>query len=91
MTWFFASILAFFAVQVADVVTTIIALRKGGREANPLLAWAMDKLGYGWVALKLGVGLWAGWLIVSGPTPELLWLVVGVTGYVAYRNFRIIK
>lgn len=38
-------------LQVLDGLTTMRALRAGGRERNPVVAWLIDKLGF--------VGLWA--------------------------------
>ena len=32
-------------LSLADVVTTLKALARGGHEANPMMAWAMGKLG----------------------------------------------
>ena len=35
----------FLATQGADAVLTALILNRGGRELNPLIRWAMDRLG----------------------------------------------
>ena len=40
-----ALLIAFVALQIADVVTTMIALKKGAQEGNPLLAPLFKKFG----------------------------------------------
>lgn len=90
MTSFYASLLAMLIVQVADAVTTFIAIRQGAVERNRFIRWLQDTFGYAWIPIKIAGGMWGGWLLVSSPTPHLLWLAVAVVGYVAYRNFRLI-
>lgn len=43
----------FIALNVADAVLTERILRKGGRELNPVMRWAMEKIG---VIPALGIG-----------------------------------
>lgn len=38
-------VLLLFALQIADAWTTIVILRRGGRELNPLLCRLMDRIG----------------------------------------------
>ena len=46
MTIVTATFIAFVVAQIADFVTTILALdRKGTREANPVMKWLMGKIG----------------------------------------------
>ena len=38
-------IILFISLQVSDVVLTLLILRDGGRELNPVMRWLMDKMG----------------------------------------------
>lgn len=38
-------LIVFVCLSVCDVLTTLQILKKGGRELNPIMKWAMDKLG----------------------------------------------
>jgi len=42
-------------LQIADVVTTLRILDKGGEEHNPLMSWMMGWAGNAWWAVKLGL------------------------------------
>lgn len=59
-----ALILLFAALQVSDAVLTLLILRDGGRELNPIMRWLMDKIGIVpalvWVKLGLvaAVAVW---------------------------------
>lgn len=84
-----APFLAWMFVQIADVVTTRRALKRGGREANPIIAAMMDRLGdHGWIGAKLALSIVAAALIMQSGAPWMLWAVAGVTGAVAWRNLR---
>ena len=51
-----ALLFVFILLQIADSLTTVHILKNGGREANPFLNWAFDKIGIGatlTVVLKL--------------------------------------
>lgn len=38
-------LILFAALQAVDVTLTVLVLRKGGRELNPIMRWFMDRLG----------------------------------------------
>lgn len=38
-------LIALFALQIADAVTTKRVLERGGRELNPVVRWLIEKLG----------------------------------------------
>ena len=78
----FVLAVAYFAVSMFDVGTTVIALEYGGIEANPLMAAA----GQWWITVKvavvLGVILWASWK----HRYKMLWIANVVTGAVVISN-----
>lgn len=86
------AILAMVLAQLADVVTTLRGLKPGFREGNPVIAWAMARLGpHGWIAFKAAVAgvatLYFWWV-------GLWWPILGIaaiTGAVAWRNHRITR
>lgn len=85
-----AMIVLYAVVQFADVVTTLRALRKGAREANPIIDWLMQKLGFGWVPVKLAGSMVALYYLVElGDWWWILALNV-LIGYVAYRNYKLV-
>lgn len=71
---------------IADVVTTSQALARGGREGNPVIRLAMERLGAGWVVAKVALALLVGWLFVASGHAWPLFLAAGVTAAVAWRN-----
>lgn len=81
---------AFILAQIADILTTIRAINAGGYEKNPVVKWFMDKLGLGWVVVKLAVYSVAGWAMVVAGYPELLFVGAAGVGYVAYLNLRLV-
>lgn len=84
------ALIVFVLAQLADVVTTVLALRRGGREGNPVFAHLMERLSPpGWIALKLVIACGAAALIVSNGSVWPLWLVTAVTLAVAFHNHRI--
>lgn len=84
------ALILFALLQVADVFTTLQGLRRGAREANPVIAWFMRHLGrYGWVIVKLALsGLAAVWLYQAGVI-WMIWLLCVYFAYVVYRNHRV--
>lgn len=38
---------AFVFLQVMDMLTTVIVLRLGGREPNPIIVWSISHFGFG--------------------------------------------
>lgn len=82
----------FVLAQLADVYTTQRALKlKGTTEDNGFIAVLMDKLGRGWILVKLAIsfgGAYAIWL--DGRLWLLVLLAAGVFA-VAASNYRIAK
>jgi len=79
------------AAQLADVLTTVQALKRGGVEANPVVKFLMDKFGKGWILVKLGITAGAAYLLWSLDMPELMIGLSTITGFVAYRNTKVAK
>lgn len=78
--------------QIADIYTTVRGLKlQNVREANGIVAWLMRKLGNGWIAVKLAVGLGTAYvIIVSGEQ----WMLIALTVFffaLAAWNYRIIR
>jgi hypothetical protein len=86
-----ASEAAVVGCQVADTVTTLRALELGGREANPVVDWLIEKTGPGgFMAVKAGAT--ALFLAVYPDVPSgVVMLVNGVTCAVAAHNARIVS
>ena len=75
--------------QTADTVTTLHGISLGAKEANPIVAWIMEKSGTpGFIAVKVGVTL-----LVPHHYPaisaDLLALANGVTCAAAAHNMRV--
>jgi hypothetical protein len=80
------------ALGIADCITTIIALRHGARELNPLAAALFKAIGpvAGLLALKLAAT--AVIIFVLLPRPALwplMALSAGVYGFVVWNNIRV--
>lgn len=84
-------------LQVPDVLTTNKVISQGGREANPLVRWYMDKTGKWWWTSKIFASLpliylWtlqgrgADWVVLSG-----LIAVNAIYVFVVAHNYRQIK
>ncbi|SFQ14161.1 hypothetical protein SAMN05421853_10298 [Roseivivax halotolerans] len=86
------SLIALALAQLADVWTTIRGLEAGYTETNPIIRWAMERLGrHGWIAFKLGVAGGLAWLALSLSMPVILWIGAALTGLVAVRNYRLVS
>jgi hypothetical protein len=82
----------FVLAQLADVYTTQRALKlKGAVEGNGFIAVLMDKLGRGWILVKLGISCGAAYVIWSEGSLWLLVLLAAGVFAVAASNYRIIK
>lgn len=82
-----AALIALAVAALADVVTTVRALKRPGtREANPVIRFFMRHLGRGWVVAKLAITALGAWLL--HPVPEAIWALAALTAFVAYRNSR---
>ena len=84
------ALLVLFALlgQVADILTTIAVLDKGGREVNPITRWVMDKAGDSWWAWKFGAMLLVALIAVEIGATWVLWLMVFVGFGAAAWNYR---
>lgn len=71
--------------QAADTVTTIIALKSGASEANPLLAPLIASVGYGGLIVVKALVTWL-LLEVREEAPEVVGGVNAATCAVAARN-----
>jgi len=85
------TVAAFALVQIADVATTIKAIKTGAKEGNPIVAWMMDKLGMGWVVAKLAIAGGAAYAILSAGVLWPLWGLTALMAYVAWSNYQIIR
>jgi hypothetical protein len=81
-------IYAWVLVQVLDVVSTVLVLRQGGTEQNPVIAWLMRRLGWGWIAVKLATGIGGGLLMVRHGYEAYLPVLIGVFAAVVIHNLR---
>lgn len=74
----------FALLSLADAITTIIGLRRGGREANPIMAWVMARIGAAptLLAIKLPgfLAIWAslGYIILYLPVVVIFYACVVV-------------
>ncbi len=84
--------LAAIVLEAADVLSTYHMLARGGREANPIVAWFMRVLGEAWPLCKLPevaviVLLWA---LVPRPLAVVgLGLMIAGYGFVVWQNYLI--
>jgi len=77
---------------LADVVTTALVLDRGGKEANPLMRWLMDKLGNGWMVVKLALHIFVAALVWE--IPAFLYggfVFVALYALIVGNNFRVLK
>ena len=75
--------------QAADTVTTLHGISLGAKEANPIVAWIMEKSGTpGFIAVKVGVTLVVlyHYPVISS---DLLAVANGVTCAAAAHNMRV--
>ena len=83
----------FIALQAGDFYTTYIILKTGkGYEANPILRWVFDKIGYTaglaiFKGLAVAVGVyaaqfWNGYYVLAPMTALYAWVV--------YNNYKVL-
>lgn len=80
-------------LQVADVATTYRIIRKGmGREANPVMAWLIAKLGLalGLVAPKMAM-LALVYLFVLEQCPYVLAPLIALYLWAIFNNAKVIR
>ena len=85
-----ALLFIFILLQIADSLTTVHILKNGGKEANPFLNWAFQKLGMGatlaiikTLAVLLVFVAWNEWLTFG--------LDVFYIGVVSWNSYQIWK
>lgn len=89
-----ASLIVFVLLQLADIITTRIALRLGGHELNPVLAKLFDRFSPMCVLVpyKLALCAMVSWADHSGLLiPGALWVLCLVFGLVVANNLRTIE
>ena len=95
MTVVTATFIAFVVAQIADAVTTILALdQKGTREANPVMKWLMGKIGTApalFFPKVIYIGIAAAFFDHPGAplaygVIAAIFLAVAVNNYRVYRN-----
>ena len=85
-------LLSIIAVLMAlDVYTTKLALDKGAREANPVVRFILDKVGFtGFALAKVAFVGYLFWLGTAVPD-WVLYLVIGAYTWVIYNNYFFIR
>ena len=92
-----ALLFLFILLQIADCLTTVYILGKGGSEANPVMNWLFNKIGMWQTLVVIKTGVVALLLVVTKLAPEvsaLLALVVcniiylGVVGWNSYQIYK---
>ena len=85
-----ALLFVFILLQIADSLTTVHILKDGGREANPFLNWAFQKIGIGAtltiikvVTVSIVFVAWNEWLLFV-----LDVFYCGVVGWNSYQIFK---
>ena len=86
-----ATAVVFLALQIADVWTTIVGMKTGATEANGIVAWLMQKLGKGWVPVKLVVSIGGAYFAWAGGAIWAVWVLCALLAFVVIHNYRIIK
>lgn len=87
-------LIAFNCGNAADIITTYYGLALGGREANPIVAWAIAQFGFsGAATLKVIVALYCTILLAHRKSVKttvflviLMWLIVlNNLGHIIWR------
>lgn len=79
-------------LQVADVITTIIALDGPAHEANPLLSWLMDRLGVvPTLVMVKGTAISFFWYYQDQLPVALMWGLCAFYLWIVYGNIRTIQ
>lgn len=80
------------ALQVADIVTTIIALNGPAHESNPILKKLMDKIGIVPALVLVKGGFIAFLLYFQTMLPQaVIWLLCAFYTYIIYHNVQTIR
>lgn len=83
--------LTLLTAQGADVWTTQRALRRGGRELNPVIRAVMRATGDLWGLVKIAVVLLVMWNLYTPDIAWVIWLVSGATFLLALNNYRVAR
>lgn len=80
------------ALQVADIITTIIALRGPAHEANPIVAWFIAKIGLvpGLIVTK-GLAIAFFWYFQAQIPEVVFMLLCAFYVYIIYHNVQTIQ
>lgn len=75
-----------------DVITTVKVLKLPDTyEANPIIRWFMDKLGSGWIVVKLALTLAIGYYCFINAYMIALVIATLITLYAAWNNWSILR
>ncbi len=86
------AVVVFVLAALADVLSTLGALARGGREANPILAKLMDgKPQIIWMLFRLGAAFAVAWFAVRYGYAWTLWIGSLLTLGVAWHNSRVMR
>lgn len=84
--------LAVIVLQVLDMTSTLAAIRRGAREANPLVAWLMRRLGrVAGLALAKGVGVALALALWRLDALWELWALAALYLWVVFHNRRVAR
>ena len=85
-----ALLFLFILLQIADCLTTVHILKQGGKEANPFMNWAFQKIGIGatlsiikGAAISIVFVAWNEWLTLVLDAAYL-----GVVGWNSYQIYK---
>lgn len=87
-------ILALILLQVADAISTILVLRSGGREKNPIIAWCMGKIGVipALLATKIPLTAAAVWALQQHSIATYVFApVLALYAWAVWNNFRVYR
>lgn len=85
---------ALILLQLADAVSTVLVLREGGYEKNPVVRWAMSKVGMipALAATKIPTTALAAWALQAHPiAPYIFAPVIALYVWVVTNNLRIYR
>lgn len=92
-----ALLFIFILLQIADCLTTIYILGKGGNEVNPMMNWLFTKIGMRETLVIIKSGVVALLLVVTKLAPEVSALMallvcnviyLGVVGWNSYQIWK---
>lgn len=92
MSYLTLSSIILILTALLDVITTVKVLKLPNTyEANPIIKWFMDKLGSGWILVKLGLTAAIGYYcFINGFTIALIAAGL-ITGYAVWNNWSILR